>query len=133
MNKEEFKKVYLRTLRKLATIGVYTPVAVASGGSLLMHGLRQQTDDIDADVGEEAWALLLAHGFEVDASKGVEIIHLLPKVDIHRGNPEDHYVVKDGVLCQDLESVLQLKYRLRREKDEQDIANLHRALGVHDE
>ena len=95
---------------------------VLAGGAMLFYGLREQTQDIDLHINEQAFAFLLqtqnvrtldeerrhyAIGDDVE-------MYVVPSETIV-------YEVRDGVCVQTAEEILALKKRLGREKDAADI------------
>lgn len=107
---------------------------VDAGGSMLMHGLREQTDDIDTTVNEAVYAKIksklpkwavyedLAH------PSGLKVLSVGP-FDIHcMSHCVDDVVVIDGVACQSLRDVLRLKEKLNRPKDQADIERIRKHL-----
>lgn len=131
MNKQKIKSQMWLALKQLAELDALGPVVLSAGGALVMHGLREETEDLDLEVSQEVWdELTQGHGCAVDTSKGVDIIHLCKGVDLQlydecRGNG---ILIIEGILCQDLFAVLALKQRLNREKDQADIAKIQACL-----
>lgn len=127
MNKQKIKSQMWLALKQLAELDALGPVVLSAGGALVMHGLRDETEDLDLEVTQEVWdELTQGHGYAVNASKGVDIIHLCKGVDLHLYD-ESHgndILIIEGILCQDLFAVLALKQRLNREKDQADIAKI---------
>ncbi len=98
---------------------------VLAGGAMLFYGLREQTQDIDLHINEQAFALLLQtqEVQTLDEERrhyaiGDDIeMYVVPSETIV-------YEVRDGVCVQTAEEILALKKRLDREKDVADIKAL---------
>lgn len=113
---------------------------VGAGGASLMHGLRETTNDIDAgcylDTLHHVARVLRApihtygraQGYMFDGQK---ILHLEDYVtDLHEEarEPED-LVMIEGVNVYSLESLLAMKLKLNRPKDQDEIRKLKKLLG----
>ena len=108
---------------------------VGAGGASLMHGLRDTTNDIDAGcyldtlhyVAEKLHAHIeiygRAQGYMFDGQK---LLHLEKYVtDLHEESCEpDELVMVDGVNVYSLESLLAMKLKLNRPKDQDEIRKL---------
>lgn len=103
-------------------IGSY---CVLAGGAMLFYGLRDQTQDVDLHVNEDAFSIL----------KNTQQLILLDEERRHYAIGEDVelyvmpqseivYAVHDGICVQTPQAVLALKKRLNREKDKTDIVAL---------
>lgn len=110
-------------------------MSVFAGGSLLMHKLRNSTDDIDATVTEETYLkikrALKPWLYYEDHEHPSEVLVLsIGPFDIHLEQTiTDKIVMVEGVACQSLEDVLALKLRLNREKDQEDIRKIKAVLA----
>lgn len=110
---------------------------VSHGGAMLMHGLRNSTDDIDLTVSEEVWNyLLVMDKFELKhlpKNGNVEAIDILvvnEDIDVHLVNIKPVDLISEGViLFTTLEQTYEDKLALGREKDIQDIKLLNVAMG----
>ena len=112
MNREEF-------IRRLEGFGLPRgEYMILSGGSLLLRGLREETEDFDLAVSKSlAEKLGLARGARDDKGyyapfEGVQM------TDDMESRP---FEPVDGYPCETLESILALKRRLLRPKDLRDI------------
>ncbi len=110
MNKHELKN-------QLKDFPKYQFVILA-GGSLVMHGLRDETSDIDICVSERIARELRVYDQKPDEHS----VYRLPnKIDvivgIHRVNCE----LIDDCLCERLEDILDFKQRRNLPKDRRDI------------
>lgn len=97
---------------------------VGAGGSMLMHGLRTSTEDIDLGVEPEVFESLRDRGFEIYTfGENIEVLVYDDFIDVHFNDGED-FVIINGVGCWTLEEVLKLKERLNRPKDQEDIKKI---------
>lgn len=109
---------------------------VSHGGSLLMLGLREDTDDIDLTVSQNIWDRLINEGYEVQILPAtatypeVHIISVTEDIDVHLINPEDEMVLDelDGIMYRNATTTLLDKLKLNRDKDQADIAALKEML-----
>lgn len=107
---------------------------VDAGGSLLMHGMREQTDDIDTTVNLAAYERIKkrlpkwAYYEDLNHPSGLTVLSVGP-FDIHLNDHcTDKVVIVDGVACQSLRDVLRLKEKLNRPKDQADIERIRKHL-----
>ena len=100
---------------------------------MLFYGLRDQTQDVDLHVNEDAFSIL----------KNTQQLILLDEERRHYAIGEDVelyvmpqseivYAVHDGICVQTPQAVLALKKRLNREKDKTDIAALEEYIKMHE-
>lgn len=119
MNRQEF-------IEKLESFGFpKTEYMILSGGSLLLRGLREQTQDFDLCVSKE-----LAEKLDLQHCEKDEKGYYAPFPDVQMtdnlgARPFD---TVDGFQCETLESVLALKRELMRPKDLRDIEVIEAAL-----
>ena len=133
MDRSEFIRNYKGFIK---SVGIKpSDMYVVAGGSMLVHSLRESTDDIDAIVTPAIFALIkmrLKPWFYYQDNShfsGMVVLSVGP-FDIHmQENPVDNVVVVDGVACQSLDDVLALKQKLNRPKDQVDIEKLTKRLS----
>lgn len=99
---------------------------VVMGGALLLHGLREETHDIDINVSQETYQSLLDRGYKTDLNSigrdRILVMNGENEIEIFDdGIDEVEYEEIDGVYVQTLESILNWKKILNREKDQKDI------------
>ena len=99
---------------------------VVMGGALLLHGLRNETHDIDINVSQETYQSFLDRGYETDLNAigrhRILVMNGENEIEIFDdGIAEVEYEEIDGVYVQTLESILNWKRILNREKDQKDI------------
>ena len=119
MNREEY-------LKRLAELGLPKgEFRVLSGGSLLLHGLRERTNDIDLAISQKLADELniqdypCKNGYIYEFAFDVEMI-------IDQG--KSTYDEACGYVCEDLRSILAFKKKMMREKDLPDIEKIERYL-----
>lgn len=104
---------------------------VLSGGSLLIQGLRETTNDLDLVVNERALEKLKqSYNFIKKYENGYIINH---NIDVFLETNEDilnNRVIIDDYSCQSLESVYKFKKKLNREKDQDDLKKLESILNM---
>ena len=96
---------------------------VASGGAMLMMGLRQETGDIDLDVESSVFTWLLLKGYKTHrfGKDQILVIEATENIDIHTCDNFDEITITEGVCHYTAEAVLRFKKKLNREKDQKDI------------
>lgn len=99
---------------------------VVMGGALLLHGLREESHDIDINVSQETYQSFLDRGYETDLNAigrhRILVMNGENEIEIFDdGIAEVEYEEIDGVYVQTLESILNWKRILNREKDQKDI------------
>ena len=116
MNKREF-------LRRLNELGLpkYQYVII-SGGSLLMHGLREETADIDLAISDVLAAELGLHN-KKPTKKGT--YKLAKDVEVIIGMNKIPAEVIDDYLCETLRNVYEFKKQMNRPKDQPDLELLY--------
>lgn len=120
MNKQEMIQI-------LKAEGLDTKdTVVVMGGALLMHGLRNETHDIDINVSQETYKSFLNKGYETDLNSigrhRILVMNGENEIEIFDdGIAEVEAEEIDGVYVQTLESILNWKRILNREKDQKDI------------
>ena len=110
---------------------------VSHGGSLLMLGLREITDDIDLTVDKSVWDKFIDMGFEVKtipASENYPEVRIITGtdeyVDVHMdANSQFELACVDGIYYRDALSTLKDKLALNRDKDQEDILKLREYLN----
>ena len=109
---------------------------VSHGGSLLMLGLRDDTDDVDLTVSPGIWDRLVNDGHQVKILPAtatypeVRIISVTDDIDVHLNNPNDEMLLDefDGIMYRNATTTLLDKLKLNRDKDQADIAALKQML-----
>lgn len=138
LTRQDLIEIYQRLLKdtKLEPKDIW----VGAGGASLMHGLRETTNDIDAgcylDTLQHVSRVLhspirtygRAQGYLNDNTK---LVHLEDYVtDLHEEAREpEELVMVEGVYVYSLESLLEMKLKLNRPKDQEEIRKLKKLLG----
>ena len=112
MNRQEF-------IDRLESFGLpKSEYMILSGGSLLLRGLREETQDFDLCVTKELAERLGLANCPVN-EKGSFVP--FEDVEMTANFGSRPFETVDGFQCETLESVLELKRRLMRSKDVRDI------------
>ena len=102
---------------------------VITGTALVMHGIKEETKDIDISCTKEAFQALAAQGYPVKQGDFARKVIYSDDVEIfedwHRGD----ITMIDDVPVASLESVIVMKRQLGREKDLTDIAKIEAHLA----
>jgi len=97
---------------------------VTAGAALVLLGLRGQTRDIDMGCTHAQFETLLQAGYLCkEKPQGGRMIDAEP-FEIYEEWAKDDTCTVDGITIHTPESLLRLKLRLGREKDQKDIAAL---------
>ena len=94
---------------------------ILSGGSLVMNGLREETQDVDICV-SEALANKLGLSNKEPNEKGY--YELPDGMDVMVGMNKINCELVDGYLCQRLDDILRFKKSRNLPKDQQDIERI---------
>lgn len=132
MNKKELIKKYKALLEtfKLTPLDVH----VSADGAMVLHGLREETEDIDISMTKEVYWAIRNTGkyplkyFSLPGLPEIEIVEYKEDIDLHKEDRSASLEVIDGVACYTLEQLLKQKQTLNREKDQLDIAELKDAI-----
>ena len=104
---------------------------ILSGGALVSHGLREQTNDLDIDI--------TPNGFELLKKKfNIKLINeekkhykVSDKIECFLvAKLESDIVYIDNYPCQSIISVYNLKKRINRQKDQKDILAIEKYLNI---
>ena len=99
---------------------------ILSGGSLLMHGLRETTADLDLCASKK-----LAKEIDLYNAPKDEKGFFVPFEDCQMMDDFEKFDfdVIDGYQCESLPSILEFKLKMNRPKDQKDIEALKKVLG----
>lgn len=104
---------------------------VLSGGSLVLHNIRETTDDLDIDITQKGFELIKNNFTPVLKDKDKNLYEITDKIECFLDNNfETDIEIIDGYPSQSLLSVYKLKKRLNREKDQSDIKAIEKALNI---
>ncbi|MDD2819518.1 MAG: hypothetical protein PHN51_12080 [Candidatus Nanopelagicales bacterium] len=111
-----------------------TQMIVGAGGACVMHGVREETSDIDVDVPADLFTKLLETGvFNTHYFGTTLVLEYNDFIDMHAITEDRATVLIDGVCCHSLEETLASKLRLNRAKDQRDIAALKTKVSTEQE
>ena len=104
---------------------------IISGGALLLHGLREQTNDLDIDITEEGLDKL-KENFSVklinEQKKQYKVTDNIECFLVDKLDSDIKYI--DSYPCESLISIYNSKKRLNREKDQKDILAIEKFLNI---
>ena len=104
---------------------------IISGGALVAHGLREQTNDLDIDITQK--------GLEILKKKfNIELINeekkqykVTDEIECFLvGKLESDIVYIDNYPCESIISIYNFKKRINREKDQADILAIEKYLNI---
>lgn len=141
MNKEQLMSEYFAFLEKENLQA--KDVLVGAGGSLLMQGLREETQDIDIGLRGDLFSVYLQRGLKQKDIGPSRVAGLKEKdgvisrvalkynevIDLHDDHGGLNGFMLEGVFIETLDVILERKLRLNREKDQADIVNIRKALA----
>lgn len=133
MNKSEFITRYNKFIseHKLNP----TDVHCSHGGTMLMLGLREETQDMDLTVSRNVWDYFLNKGYApVIIGDNFYLISVNEYIDIHLTDvpvTDKEISVESGVRFRNAERTLKDKMTLNRPKDKKDIEKLISYLSGH--
>ena len=120
------KRQYLEGLEKFKL--PKTEFIILSGGSLLMHGLREQTRDYDLSFSKKLAKEFGLYDCPIDEKGFYKPFPNCQSSDDFDSIPFD---IVDGYQCQTLEAILDFKRKKGRPKDLKDIETIERYLLLH--
>lgn len=127
MNRNEFITKYNQVVKMLGSTA--SRVVVASGGALLMLGLRESTSDLDLDVPKQVFVRFRKPN-NVEIFDGQEIVNIDETIALHVIKQGTEVMEVDGVYLYSVKELIKFKKRLianpqrKKEKLEQDRADL---------
>lgn len=106
---------------------------VLSGSALVLYGIKDETHDIDVSVSKEYFEFLLeTYKCEIekyDVKNNVYVYYIDNVINFSTNYYDVDYNVINGFKIQTIESILELKESLNREKDKKDIVKIKRYLN----
>lgn len=117
MNREEI----LKELAIMDDLGIpRTRYTIVYGAALVLHGVMEETSDIDIEC--EAGILfevLIHHGFHLEPFSNFHVCHVTRHIDCFNGllGGEAEFEILEGYQVQSIQSVRKVKINRRREKD----------------
>ncbi|MGA9518664.1 MAG: hypothetical protein WBV27_07755 [Trichococcus sp.] len=102
---------------------------VITGTALVMHGIKEETKDIDISCTREAFRDLAAQGYPVKQGDFARKVIYSDDTEIFEDWHKGAITMIEGVPVASLESVIMMKKQLDREKDRVDIAKIEAHLA----
>lgn len=102
---------------------------VITGTALVMHGIKEETKDIDISCSKEAFRALEVQGFPVKQGAFARKVIYSDDVEIFEDWHAGEIITIEGIAVASLESVVVMKQQLGREKDLADIAKIEAHLA----
>ena len=117
--------------RRLAELALDTnEYRINAGGALVLHGLREETHDLDIWCTKKLGDALAQRCEPQMLPDGARRFVPAPDVEIYENMLPGETVFLNGIPVAPLEDVLALKRQLNREKDRRDIAVLEAAIAA---
>ena len=125
MNKEELYKLVEKFKLPI------TEYCILSGGSLVMHGIRENTNDLDIDITKKGFEIIKKYFSPTLVDENKKLYKITENIECFLDNNfETDIELIDGYPCQSLMSVYRLKKKLNREKDQSDIIAIKKVLNL---
>ena len=125
MNKEELYKLVEKLKLPI------TEYCILSGGSLVMHGIRENTNDLDIDITKKGFEIIKKYFRPTLVDENKKLYKIIENIECFLDNNfETDIEFIDGYPCQSLMSVYRLKKKLNREKDQSDIIAIKKVLNL---
>jgi len=102
---------------------------VITGTALVMHGIKEETKDIDISCTKEAFHTLAAQGYPIKQGAFARKVIYSDDVEIFEDWHRGAITMIEEVPVASLESVIVMKKQLGREKDQIDIAKIEAHLA----
>ena len=125
MNKNELYKL----VKKLEL--PITEYCILSGGSLVMHGIRKDTNDSDIDITKKGFEIVKKSFSPILVDENKKQYEITENIECFLDNNFERDIdFIDGYPCQSLMSVYKFKKRLNRKKDQSDISAIEKVLNI---
>lgn len=125
MNKEELYKLVEKLKLPI------TEYCILSGGSLVMHGIRENTNDLDIDITKKGFEIIKKYFSPTLVDENKKLYKITENIECFLDNNfETDIEFIDGYPCQSLISVYRLKKKLNRQKDQSDIIAIKKVLNL---
>lgn len=104
---------------------------IISGGALVFHGLRAQTNDLDIDITQKGFDILKEkYSLEI-VNENIKQYKVTDKIECFLVDKlESDIVYIDNYPCESLISIYNFKKRINREKDRADILAIEKYLNI---
>lgn len=121
------KQDIIKTLRKYNL----KDFIIISGASMVLQNIKETTNDIDISVSIETYNFLLkTYNCEYEKTVDWNAVWFIDKIINFSNNYYDkiNYIIINGLKMQTMDSILQLKQNLNRDKDKLDISLIEKHL-----
>ena len=109
MNKEELYKLVEKLKLPI------TEYCILSGGSLVIHGIRENTNDLDIDITKKGFEIIKKYFSPTLVDENKKLYKITENIECFLDNNfETDIELIDGYPCQSLISVYRLKKKLNR-------------------
>ena len=102
---------------------------VITGTALVMHGIKEETKDIDISCNKEAFRTLAAQGYPIKQGDFARKVVYSDDVEIFEDWHSGEITMIEGIPVASLESIIVMKKQLGRGKDLIDIAKVEALLA----
>ena len=102
---------------------------VTAGGSLLLHGIREETQDIDLACTASLAQKLIDDGFPQSVRYGKRRIEIAEDFEVYEETSLPDFVLIDGIPAMTLDEVIAMKKRMGRDKDLRDLELIEKFLN----
>ena len=104
---------------------------IISGGALVAHGLREQTNDLDLDITQKGFDILKEKYSLELINEDIKQYKVTDKIECFLVDKlESDIVYIDNYPCESLISIYNFKKRINREKDQADILAIEKYLNI---
>ena len=104
---------------------------IISGGALVIHGLREQTNDLDIDITKKGFKILKEKYSLELVREDIKQYKVTDKIEcflVDKLDSDINYI--DNYPCESLISIYNFKKRINREKDQADILAIEKVLNM---
>ena len=104
---------------------------IISGGALVIHGLREQTNDLDIDITKKGFEILKEKYSLELIREDIKQYKVSDKIEcflVDKLESDIQYI--DNYPCESLISIYKFKKRVNREKDQADILAIEKILNI---
>ena len=108
-----------------------TEYCILSGGSCVLNGIREQTNDLDIDITKKGFEILKQTYTPELVRKDIEQYKITDTIECFLvENLEEDVIYIDNYPCQSLISMYHFKKKMNREKDQADILAIEKILNI---
>lgn len=106
---------------------------VIAGAAMVLHGLREETTDIDLGCSKKMFNSLISFGYYLDKNElGYRRISLNEEIEFFEDWNVSNIDYIEGIPTASLQSIREMKIQMGREKDIKDIMLIDLELGKSD-